>query len=151
MNYWLLKSEPSVFSIDSLKKCPQKTDHWDGVRNYQARNFMKEMRVGDLAFFYHSNCTPPGIVGIVKIVKEYYPDHTALDKKSNYYDPKSTTENPRWGMVKVKFIKKFKTIISLPELKKHSSLKNFPLVKKGNRLSVIPVKKDEWNNIIDLI
>jgi predicted RNA-binding protein with PUA-like domain len=151
MNYWLLKSEPSVFSIDNLKNSPKKTDHWDGVRNYQARNFMKEMQLGDLAFFYHSNCTPPGIVGIVKISKGYYPDHTALDKKSNYYDPKSTIESPRWGMVKVKFIKKFKTIISLPELKKNSSLKNFSLVKKGNRLSILPVKDSEWRIILNLI
>ena len=127
MNYWLLKSEPSVFSIDSLKKCPQKTDHWDGVRNYQARNFMKEMRVGDLAFFYHSNY-PQGL--LYKIVKEYYPDHTALDKNQITMTQKHNRK-PKWGMVKVKFIKKLKTII-LTRAKRTLFPKELSLVKKGN-------------------
>ena len=111
MNYWLLKSEPDVFGIEHLLKMPKKTEHWDGVRNYQARNFMRDnMKEGDMAFFYHSNCKEPGIAGIVKIVREAYPDHTAFDAKCKYYDPKSDPANPRWFMVDVKFVKKFKKI-----------------------------------------
>lgn len=109
MNYWLMKSEPDVFSIDDLKKRPHSTEHWDGVRNYQARNFMKDgMKKGDLIFFYHSNCEEPGIVGLAKVVKEAYPDFTSWDKKSKYYDEKSTPEKPRWFMVDVKFQKNLK-------------------------------------------
>ncbi|MBC62000.1 MAG: EVE domain-containing protein [Zetaproteobacteria bacterium] len=151
MNYWLLKSEPNVFSIDDLKKQPQKTDHWDGVRNYQARNFMKEMKKGDLAFFYHSNCDEPGIVGLMTVTKEAYPDHTAWDKKSQYYDPKSTKETPRWYMVNVTYKKTFSRNISLKELKLKKDLEDLPLIRKGNRLSIMPVSKKSWESILSLV
>ena len=150
MNYWLFKSEPSTFGITDLENMPKKTDHWDGVRNYQARNFMsKEMKKGDLGFFYHSNCKEPGIVGIVQINKEAYPDFTARDKKSPYYDPKSTEENPRWFMVDVMLIRKLKRNITLSELKEKSQLKDFKLTQKGNRLSIMPVSKKDWDYILN--
>lgn len=148
MNYWLMKSEPETFSIDDLKK--ERIDHWDGVRNYQARNFMKTMTKKDLVFFYHSNCTPPGIVGVMEINKEAYPDFTSFDKRSKYYDPKSTKEKPRWFMVDVKFKEKFKEIIPLDKLKSLNSLKDLALVRKGNRLSIMPINKKEWNIILKL-
>lgn len=148
MNYWLMKSEPETFSIDDLKKC--KTDHWDGVRNYQARNFMKEMKKGDLIFFYHSNCTPPGIVGVMEVHKECYPDHTSFDKRSKYYDPKSSKETPRWFMVDVKFKEKFSEMITLDSLKAVSTLKDLALVRKGNRLSIMPVSAKEWQAIMKM-
>lgn len=151
MRHWLFKSEPDVFSIDTLKQRPNQTEHWDGVRNYQARNMLRdEIKAGDQAFFYHSNCTPPGIAGIIQIVKSGYPDFTALDPTSNFYDPKSTEENPRWYMVDVKFVKKFKNILTLDELKKHPILKNMQVARKGNRLSITPVTESEWNLIIDM-
>ncbi|NOX42956.1 MAG: EVE domain-containing protein [Gammaproteobacteria bacterium] len=151
MNYWLFKSEPDTFSITDLKNMPNKTEHWDGVRNYQARNFMmNDMKKGDLAFFYHSNCKIPGIVGVATITKEAYPDYTAQDPKSPYHDPKSTQENPRWYMVDVKFIRELKRTISLTELKPLKELNEFPLVRKGNRLSIMPVTKKEWNFILGL-
>jgi len=150
-NYWLLKSEPNTYSIDDLKNAPKKTDHWDGVRNYQARNFMRDdMKKGDLGFFYHSNCDVPGIVGVVEITKESYPDHTAFDPNSNYFDPKSDKENPRWFMVDVTFKKKFNGTISLQELKVVNGLEEMRLLKKGNRLSVMPVNPQEWKIILDL-
>lgn len=150
-NYWLMKSEPNAFSIDDLKKMPKQTEHWDGVRNYQARNFMRDdMKPGDEVFFYHSNCKVPGIVGIATVVKSAYPDHTAFDKNSPYYDPKSAPENPRWFMVDVKFKKKFKDTITLTELKLLPKLNDLALVKKGNRLSIIPVSKPHWDLIIQL-
>ncbi len=152
MNYWLIKSEPNAFSIDTLASMPNKTEHWDGVRNYQARNMMRDqMKIGDKAFFYHSNCNPPGIVGIVKIVKESYPDHTAHDPESKYYDPKSSPDKPRWFMVDVKLEKKFKRIITLDELKHIPKLSEMVLLRKGNRLSVMPVSKQEWDVIIKLL
>jgi predicted RNA-binding protein with PUA-like domain len=151
MNYWLMKSEPDVFGIDDLKSKPGKTEHWDGVRNYQARNMMRDdMRKGDLVFFYHSNCKEPGIVGIARIAREAYPDHTAWDKRSRYFDEKSTRDNPRWFMVDVKYVRKLKRNISLTELKQHAKLKNMPLLRKGNRLSVMPVSEAEWNYILQL-
>jgi len=151
MNYWLFKSEPETFSINDLKNMPNKTDHWDGVRNYQARNFMmKDMKIGDLAFFYHSNCKIPGIVGIATITKDAYPDFTAMDSKSPYFDPKSTKDNPRWYMVDVKYIRELKRTISLSELKTKTKLKEFSLVRKGNRLSIMPVSKIDWNYILEL-
>lgn len=143
-----MKSEPETFSIDDLKK--ERIDHWDGVRNYQARNFMKTMTKKDLVFFYHSNCTPPGIVGVMEINKEAYPDFTSFDKRSKYYDPKSTKEKPRWFMVDVKFKEKFKEIIPLDKLKSLNSLKDLALVRKGNRLSIMPINKKEWNIILKL-
>lgn len=151
MNYWLMKSEPDTFSIDDLKQRPKSTEHWDGVRNYQARNFMRdEMKKDDLVLFYHSSCKVPGIAGIAKIVKEAYPDHTAFDKKSNYYDPKSSEENPRWFMVDVKFEKKFKEVITLKDLKTYDKLKEMKLLQKGSRLSIMPVTKEEFDFILSL-
>ncbi|MDD0853214.1 EVE domain-containing protein [Halobacteriovorax sp. GB3] len=148
MNYWLMKSEPDTFSIDDLKQRPKSTEHWDGVRNYQARNFMRdEMKKGDLVLFYHSSCKVPGVAGIAKIVKEAYPDHTAFDKNSNYYDPKSSEENPRWFMVDVKFEKKFKKVVTLKELKTFEELKEMKLLQKGSRLSIMPVTKEEFDFI----
>ncbi len=151
VNYWLMKSEPLTFGIDNLKKCRKQTDHWEGVRNYQARNFMRDqMKVGDQAFFYHSNCDEPGIVGVIEIVKESHPDFTAHDPESKYYDPKSTKEKPRWFMVSVQFIKKFSSTISLKKLKTYSSLEGMTLLKPGNRLSITPVSKKEWRFILSL-
>lgn len=150
--YWLLKSEPSCFSIDDLHNAPNQTSPWDGVRNYQARNFMRnDMRPGDQLFFYHSNCNPPGIVGIAEVVSEAYADYTAFDPNSDHPDPASTPDNPRWFMVDVQFRKKFPHIIPLDELKHYPELKNMPLVRKGNRLSVLPVTADEWAFILKLI
>lgn len=151
MQYWLMKSEPDMFSIDDLKQRPKQTEHWDGVRNFQARNMLRnDMQEGDLAFFYHSSCQPPGIVGIMKIVKAGYPDFTAFDKHHEHYDPKSNPEKPMWYMVDVKFLKKFSHMITLESLKQHSELKNMTLLRKGNRLSVMPVSESEWEFIINL-
>lgn len=150
MNYWLFKSEPGEFSIDALAKMQKKTEHWDGVRNYQARNFMRdEMRVGDLAFFYHSSCAEPGIVGTVKISREAYPDHTAFDPDDKHFDPKSDPDNPRWFMVDVTLVEKFAEPISLKALKSYAErgLKDFRLLARGNRLSVMPVSKKHWDFI----
>lgn len=151
MAYWLLKSEPETFGIDHLYRCAKKTDHWDGVRNYQARNFMRdEMKKGDLAFFYHSNCKEPGIVGIVEVVKEAYPDHTAFDPESKYYDPKSQPGNPRWFMVDVKYKEKFDKVVALTEMKNHPLLEEMLILRKGNRLSITPVSQKHWNYILKL-
>ena len=151
MNYWLFKSEPEEFGIDDLMKRPRKTEHWDGVRNYQARNMMRDaMKKGDQGFFYHSNCKEPGIVGVVEIVQEGYPDFTAFDKKDKHYDPKSDHENPRWYMVDVKFVRKFNDVITLNDLKTQKSLTDMPLVRRGNRLSVMPVSKKEWDYILKM-
>lgn len=152
MRYWLMKSEPDSFSIDDLKNRPKKTEPWDGVRNYQARNMMRDdMKKGDLAFFYHSNCGEPGIVGIMEICKEGYPDHTAFDPEDHHYDPKSDPENPRWIMVDVKYKRHTKRTISLRELKEHAAqMPDFPLIRKGNRLSVMPVEKEHWDFILGL-
>ena len=151
MNYWLMKSEPDVFGVDDLMKAAGKTDTWDGVRNYQARNMMRdEMKKGDLVFFYHSNCKQPGIAGIMKIVREGYPDHTAFDPDEKYYDPKSDPDNPRWYMVDVKHVRKLKQVITLTELKTHAQLSDLPLVRRGNRLSIMPVTKKQWDFILSL-
>lgn len=151
MNYWLMKSEPDVFGIDDLAAMPRKTDHWDGVRNYQARNMMRdEMKKGDQVFFYHSNCKEPGIVGIAEVVKEGYPDHTAWDPKSKYYDPKSDPENPRWYMVNIKFVRKFDRTVSLQEMKQEKVLDGMKLLQRGNRLSVMPVEKKHWQHILKM-
>ena len=150
MKYWLVKSEPEAFSIDDLKQA--KVEPWDGVRNYQARNMMRdEMKKGDKIFFYHSNCDVPGIVGIAKVEREAYPDFTAFDPEAKYYDPKSNEDNPRWMMVDVKFVRKFKRTISLTELKKDTRLEEMPLVRKGNRLSIMPVTETQWNHILTLV
>lgn len=151
MNYWLMKSEPDVFSIDDLAAMPDKTNHWDGVRNYQARNMMRDqMKKGDLVFFYHSNCKVPGIVGIAQVVRESYPDHTAFDPDGMYYDPKSKPEKPTWYMVDVKLQRKFKRSITLEELKAHPELAGMALVRRGNRLSVMPVSAAQWEYILAL-
>jgi predicted RNA-binding protein with PUA-like domain len=151
MNYWLMKSEPDVYGIDHLMAASRKTDTWDGVRNYQVRNMMRDdMKKGDLAFFYHSNCKEPGIAGIMKIVREGYPDHTAFDPKEKYFDPKSDPANPRWFMVDVRFVRKLKRIITLTELKMHPELEDLPLIRRGNRLSVMPLSKQHWDFILSL-
>ena len=151
--HWLMKSEPDVFGIDALAKSPGKTTCWDGVRNYQARNFMRDgMRRGDLAFFYHSNTDEPGIVGIVKIVKEGYPDHTAFDVNDAHYDADSDPNKPRWYMVDVKLERKFRRTVTLTTLREHEkrALKGLALLKRGNRLSVMPVSAAHWKFILDL-
>ncbi|EKD71952.1 MAG: hypothetical protein ACD_46C00050G0005 [uncultured bacterium] len=146
--YWLFKSEPETFSIDDLANRPKQTEHWDGVRNYQVRNMLRdEIKKGDLGFFYHSSCTPPGIAGVVEVVKEGYPDFVAWDPRSNYFDPKSTPENPRWYMVDVKLVKKFPRLITLDEIRHHPQLKNMLILRKGNRLSITSVSKKEWDVI----
>jgi predicted RNA-binding protein with PUA-like domain len=153
MKYWLMKSEPESFSIDALARAPRRTTCWDGVRNYQARNMLRdEMKRGDLAFFYHSNCEEPGIVGIVEIVREGYPDHTAFDPDDHHFDPKSDPENPRWYMVDVKLVEKLERAVSLRELKQHagSKLSGFQLLARGNRLSVMPVTSAQWKFITSL-
>ncbi len=151
MAYWLMKSEPSVFGIDDLKAKPQRTSFWDGVRNSQARNFMRDgMKKGDKVFFYHSSCPEPGIVGIATIAREAYPDATAFDKKSPYYDPKSVPDKPIWMGVDVKFVKQFKRVISLEELKQEPRLDGFTLLRRGNRLSVMPVSEEHWNVVLGL-
>ncbi len=151
MKYWLMKSEPDEFSIDDLRMRPKKTEPWDGVRNYQARNMMRdEMKKGDLAFFYHSNCKPPGIVGIMVISKEGYPDMTAFDPQDKHYDPKSDRNNPRWFHVDVTYKRKTKRTITLSELREHEALADMPLLRRGNRLSVMPVTRDQWDYILAL-
>lgn len=150
MNYWLFKSEPDCFSIDHLSKRPKQTSAWDGVRNFQARNFMREMKKGDLGFFYHSSCTPPGVVGIVEVVKEAYPDHTAFDVSEDHYDPASRPEKPRWYMVDVRLVERFPRLITLEELKNHPALAEMIINRRGNRLSITPVTKIEWNTIVKM-
>lgn len=152
MHHWLFKSEPNTFSIADLAQRPRQVEHWDGVRNYQARNMMRdEMKKGDLGFFYHSSCTPPGIAGIVEVVKEAYPDFTAWDSRSHYYDADSTPENPRWFMVDVKLVKTFPQLITLDELRKHAKLKNMIILRKGNRLSITPITAEEWKYILGIV
>lgn len=144
MAYWLMKSEPDVYGFDQLRL--DKTTHWNSVRNFKARNFMKEMKVGDQAFFYHSNADPPCIVGTVRIVKEAYPDHTQFDKDSEYYEPKAKPEKPYWYMVDVAYDRAFAAPVTREHLKERAELKGMALWKYG-RLSVGPVSADEWNVI----
>ncbi len=149
MNYWLMKSEPDAFGINDLYNKPNQIEHWDGVRNYQARNMMRDdMKLGDLVFFYHSNCEMPGIAGIMEIVKEGYPDFSAFDPDDKHFDPKSDPENPRWIMVDVKYVRALSRIISLKELKDQEQLADLALVRRGNRLSIMPVTKDQWEFIL---
>lgn len=151
MQYWLFKSEPSCFGIDDLSRRAKQTEHWDGVRNYQVRNMLRdEIKKGDLAFFYHSSCTPPGIAGIIQIVKEGYPDFTAWDIYSEHFDPKSTPDDPRWYMVDVKLVERFPRLITLDEIKSHPKLKSMLINRKGNRLSITPVTAEEWKVIVGL-
>lgn len=151
IHYWLMKSEPTSFSIEDLEKRPQQIEPWDGVRNYQARNFLQTMRINDLAFFYHSSCPNPGIVGIIKIVKSAYPDKTAFDPSHHHYDPKSKPDKPQWVCVDVKFTEKFAATLRLGTLKKQPSLASMRLLQKGNRLSVMPITAEEWRTIMQLV
>jgi predicted RNA-binding protein with PUA-like domain len=147
-NYWLFKSEPTSFSIKDLEKAPKKTTFWDGVRNYQARNFLRDsIKLGDMVLFYHSNAEPPGIVGVAEVVKEGYPDHTAFDPNDHHYDPKSDKKNPAWYMVDIKHVKTFDRVIGLDELRTIPALNNMVLLQKGSRLSIQPVTEKEWETI----
>jgi predicted RNA-binding protein with PUA-like domain len=150
MNYWLLKSEPTTFSIDHLAQRAGRRDSWTGVRNFQARNFLRAMKRGDLAFFYHSSAKDTGIAGIVQIVRESYPDPTALDPKDDHYDPDSQAAKPVWYTVDVKLERKLKRLVSLAELKQQPGLSDMRLLKRGNRLSVMPVDKKHWDAILKL-
>jgi predicted RNA-binding protein with PUA-like domain len=153
MNHWLFKSEPDTFGIDALAKAPKKTSAWDGVRNYQARNMLRDsIKKGDLAFFYHSSCAVPGIAGIVSIARSGYPDLTAFDPKDHHYDADSKPEAPRWYVVDVKLVRKLKRVITLDELRAHADkkLKDFVLLRRGNRLSVMPVTNKDWDFILTL-
>ena len=149
MKYWLMKNEPDDYSIDDLKN--DKTEPWDGIRNYQVRNMIRDdMRIGDIAFYYHSNCDIPGIYGLMTINSKAYPDHTAFDKKAKYYDIKSDRKKPTWLMVDVKYKRKLKNPITLKELKNDKKLSNMRVVQKGNRLSITEVEKEDWEYILSL-
>ena len=145
MNYWLMKTEPEVFSFEDLKNRPNQTEPWDGVRNYQARNFMRDaMQVGDLVLFYHSNATPPGVVGLAEVASKPYADPTAFDPQSKYHDPKSDPANPRWILVDVKYHQDFKRLVSLQEMKSMPELAEMRVLQRGSRLSITPVSNDEF-------
>lgn len=149
--FWLMKTEPEAYSIDDLANEKNKTTHWDGVRNYQARNFMRDdMRKGDEVLLYHSNAKPPGVVGVCTIVKESYPDFTAFDPQDKHYDPKSRKDEPRWFMVDIKLKKKFKELIGLDHLKTVKALEGMVLLTKGSRLSVQPVTKKQFDTILKI-
>ncbi|MDJ0938289.1 MAG: EVE domain-containing protein [Woeseiaceae bacterium] len=149
MAYWLMKSEPDAYGIDDLKR--DRREPWDGIRNYQARNMMRDdMKVGDKVFFYHSNCKEPGVVGIMKIASKPYPDPTQFDPDSKYYDSKSDPENPRWILVDVQYVKKLKRTITLAEIKAHPGLDDMILTRKGNRLSIMPVSDAHWDIILGM-
>jgi len=153
MQYWLMKTEPSVFSIEDLARAPRSTASWDGVRNFQARNMLRDqMKKGDQVFLYYSSTDVPGIVGVMEVTKEGYPDATAFDKKHHHYDAESDPKNPRWYMVDVRLKERFTRIITLVELRKHAGkeLKGMMLLRPGNRLSVTPVEADHWNFIRSL-
>jgi predicted RNA-binding protein with PUA-like domain len=153
MSYWLIKSEPDAFSIDDLRASPGRKTCWDGVRNYQARNFMRDrFQIGDRAFFYHSNCAEPGIVGIARVVSAAYPDHTAFDPGDKHYDPKSKRDNPTWYMVDIRFERKLKRTITLTELKRYAAneLEGMLLLRRGNRLSITPVGEEHWSFVLSL-
>jgi predicted RNA-binding protein with PUA-like domain len=150
VGYWLMKSEPDVFSIHDLARRPKRTEPWNGVRNYQARNYLRAMKKGDLAFFYHSSCAEPGVAGVVEIVREAYPDATAFDPKNEYYDAGSTPANPRWYVVDARLKRAFAQPVPLAALKREPRLRNMPLVQRGTRLSVMPVTDREWSTILKL-
>ncbi len=152
MAYWLMKSEPDVFGIDDLKARPGQTEPWDGVRNYQARNFMRDaMQLGDLIFFYHSNCTVPGIVGLATVASRPYPDPSQFDPNSKYFDPGSDPDHPRWMLVDVKYQRHLKRVLALAEIKTHAeALGDFALLRKGNRLSIVPVSAAQWDYLLGL-
>ena len=149
MNYYLFKSEPTCYSIDDLKR--DDVEHWDGIRNYQARNILRDdVKVGDQVLFYHSSCAEPGVVGLCEVVKEAYPDHTAFDPQSEHPDPKSDPENPRWFMVDVQFKEKFKHNVALTQIKEMSEFSGIRLTQRGNRLSLFPIEKDHFELICKL-
>lgn len=151
MNYWLMKSEPDVYGIEHLQRMPQQTDHWDGIRNYQVRNMLRDdFKPGDMAFFYHSNVKPVGIVGTMEIVGHAYPDFTAFDPEEKYYDPKSDPDKPRWFMVDVQFKQQFSKIITLDELRANPALEDMLILRKGNRLSITPVTARQWQAIMTM-
>lgn len=146
-----MKSEPDAFSINDLYNKPGQTEPWDGVRNYQARNIMRdEMKLGDQIFFYHSNCYDPGIVGIMEVAKEGYPDYFAFDPEDKHFHPKSDPSAPRWMMIDVKYVKSLSRTITLKELKSREELANLALIRRGNRLSIMPVSKEQWDFILSL-
>ena len=148
--YWLMKSEPEAFSIDDLARAPKQTTSWDGVRNYQARNFMRSMKVGDEVLFYHSNADPPAVVGIARVVRTSYPDPTQFDPHDTHYDPDSNPKEPRWEMVDIRLTRRFKAPLSLDRLRQEPHLKQMELLRKGSRLSVQPVRSKEWQAILRL-
>jgi predicted RNA-binding protein with PUA-like domain len=149
MAYWLMKSEPDVYGIEDLERDGR--EPWDGIRNYQARNMMRDdMKIGDEVFFYHSNCEQPGIVGIARVASEAYPDPTQFDKRSRYFDPKSDKDNPRWCLRDVEFVRRIGRTITLAELKARNDLDGLILTRKGNRLSIMPVSKAHWKKILSL-
>lgn len=148
MAHWLLKSEPETFGIDHLAL--KETEHWDGVRNYMARNNLRAMKLGEQAFFYHSSCQPPGIAGICEVVREAYPDHTAWDPDSKYFEPRSTPDRPLWFMPDVRFVERFGELITLEELRRTAGLEGMPLLQRGQRLSVQPVSDDHWDLIMKM-
>ncbi|HVZ73034.1 MAG TPA: EVE domain-containing protein [Polyangia bacterium] len=150
MAYWLMKSEPSVFSIDDLAKAPKQTTSWDGVRNYQARNLLREAAIGDGVIFYHSSADPPAAVGTATIARAAYPDATQFDAKSDHFDPDSKKDEPRWYVVDVKFESKFARPVTLAELRATPALEGMVLLRKGSRLSVQPVTAAEWKTILKL-
>jgi predicted RNA-binding protein with PUA-like domain len=151
MRYWLMKSEPDVFGIEHLAAAPKRTAGWDGVRNYQVRNMLRDdMQKGDLALFYHSSCAEPGIVGSMRIVSAGYPDTTAFQPRHHHFDPKSDPKKPTWYMVDVQFQKRFPRTLGLPELKLHKDLKSMLILRRGNRLSITPVTPAEWKTILEL-
>lgn len=147
MQYWLIKTEPTSFSIEDLARAPKKTTFWEGVRNYQARNFLRAMKKGDLAIFYHSNCTPPAAVGVAKIVREAYPDPTAWDASSKYHDPKASPENPVWSMVNVQLVEIFPQGVAIDEMRGVKALAGMELLRRGSRLSVTPLSAAEFRTI----
>ena len=150
MRYWLLKSEPDEFSIDDLAAAKNRTTPWFGVRNYQARNFMRDqMRVGDRAFFYHSSCPEPGIAGVAEVTAQAYPDATQFDRKSPYFDPKAMRDAPRWFNVDVTFVEKLR-LVSLAELRSHPELERMRILQRGNRLSITPIDPAEWAFVLKI-
>ena len=149
MTYWLIKSEPDAYSIDDLER--DGVEMWDGIRNYQARNMMRDdMKVGDQVLFYHSSCDIPGVVGIARVASEPYPDPTQFDKKSRYFDARSSRDNPRWYLVDIAFVRKTGKNITLHQIKAEKSLADMILTRKGNRLSIMPVSKKHWNKVLSL-
>jgi predicted RNA-binding protein with PUA-like domain len=150
MQYWLFKTEPDAFSVDDLANMPKQIEHWDGIRNYQARNFLRDdVKLGDLVFIYHSSCKDVGIVGLAEVVKEGYVDHTQFDPESKYYDPKSAEDKPRWIMVDIQFKQKFKQALPLKEIKQMPEITDIGLVQKGHRLSIMPVKQSEFEWLLE--